>query len=148
MGWHQDFPYLPHTNFDVCAAFVVLDETRPENGCMRVVPGSHKLGQLKHIDEQGKMLRHVHDNRFDESQHEPVDLLLNSGDVSIHHVLTLHSLHPNRSANPRCAIIYEYRAADAMQIGGELTKTTGVLVRGQASKTVRCDAGVVWLPPK
>ena len=146
--WHQDFPYLPHSNFDVCAAFIVLDETRPENGCMRVIPGSHKLGQLNHVDENGKLLRHVNDDRFDESRHEAVDLQLSPGDISIHHVLALHSSYPNRAANPRCAIIYEYRAADAMQIAGGLTKSTGVLVRGQASKTVRCDAGVVWLPPK
>ena len=43
--WHQDFPYLPHTNFDVLAVMILLDDATPENGCMRVVPGSHKRGQ-------------------------------------------------------------------------------------------------------
>jgi ectoine hydroxylase-related dioxygenase (phytanoyl-CoA dioxygenase family) len=146
--WHQDFPYLPHTNHDLCAAFIVLDKTTPENGCMRVIPGSHKLGQLKHVDENGRLLRHVNDESFDQARHEPLDLLLEAGDMSIHHVLTLHSSYPNQSDNPRCAIIYEFRAADAMQIGGGLTKTTGVLVRGHASQTIRCNAGLVWIPPK
>jgi len=146
--WHQDFPYLPHTNHDLCAAFFVLDKTTPENGCMRVIPGSHKLGQLKHVDENGKLLRYVNDENFDQAHCEPVDLLLEAGDISIHHVLTLHSSYPNQSDNPRCGIIYEFRSADAMQIGGGFTKTTGVVVRGRPSQTIRCDAGLVLIPPK
>jgi phytanoyl-CoA hydroxylase len=143
--WHQDFPYLPHTNYDLCAAFFVLDETTAENGCMRVIPGSHKLGQLKHTDQDGKTLAYVTDARFVETQYDAVDLVLGPGDVSIHHVLTLHSSYPNRSQNPRCAIIFEFRAADAMQIGGGVKKTTGTLVHGSPSSTVRCDAGVVFV---
>jgi len=143
--WHQDFPYLPHTNYDLCAAFIVLDETTPDNGCMRVIPGSHKLGQLKHTDENGNLLLHVNDERFIEARCEPLDLVLGPGDVSIHHVLTLHSSYPNRSHSPRCALVYEFRAADAMQIGGGVKKTTGILVRGSPSKTIRCDAGVVFV---
>ncbi len=146
--WHQDFPYLPHTNHDLCGAFVVLDKTTPENGCMRVIPGSHKFGQLKHIDENGKLLNHVNDRSFDQTRYKAVDLLLEAGDMSVHHVLSLHSSYPNQSDNPRCAIIYEFRAADAMQIGGGFTKTTGVLVRGCASQIIRCDAGSVRIPPK
>ncbi len=146
--WHQDFPYLPHTNHDLCAAFFVLEKTTPENGCMRVVPGSHKLGQLKHVDENGKLLRYVNDERFDPGTCKPVDLLLEPGDCSIHHVLALHSSYPNQSDNPRCAVIYEFRAADAFQLGGGVTKTTGVVVRGRASQTARCEAGVVMMPPK
>ena len=146
--WHQDFPYLPHTNHDLCAAFFVLDKTTPENGCMRVIPGSHMLGQLKHVDGTGRLLRHVNDESFDQSRYKPVDLLLEAGDMSIHHVLTLHSSYPNQSDNPRCGIIYEFRAADAMQIGGGFAKTTGVLVRGRASQSIRCNAGLVWIPPK
>jgi phytanoyl-CoA hydroxylase len=143
--WHQDFPYLPHTNYDVCAAFFVVNQATRENGCMRVVPRSHKLGQLKHTDENGKLLRYVNDSRFDEAHSEPVDLVLQPGDVSIHHVLTLHSSYPNRSGNPRCAIVYEFRSADAMQVGGGFKKSTGILVRGSPSSTVCCDAGVVWV---
>jgi phytanoyl-CoA hydroxylase len=143
--WHQDFPYLPHTNYDLCAAFFVLDKTDAENGCMRVVPGSHKLGPLKHTDRDGKTLAYVTDERFVEDRCEAVDLVLGPGDVSIHHVLTLHSSYPNRSRSPRCAIIFEFRAADAMQIGGGFKKTTGILVHGSPSKTVRCDAGVVYV---
>lgn len=138
--WHQDFAYLPHTNHDLCAAFFVLEPTTLQNRCMRVIPGSHKLGQLEHVDENGK--------RFDPADHRPVDLVMQPGDCSIHHVLTLHSSYPNQSDHPRCAVIYEYRAADAMQMAGVFAKTAGVLVRGRPSRTVCCDAGVVMIPPK
>lgn len=146
--WHQDFPYLPHTNYDLCAAFIVLEGTTTENGCMRVIPGSHKLGPLNHTDENGNFLPYVSDERFVEAHCEAVDLILGPGDVSIHHVLTLHSSYPNRSHNSRCAIVYEFRAADAMQIGGGFKKTTGVLVRGSPSRSVRCEAGVVFVGSK
>ena len=46
--WHQDFPFFPHTNFDVVAVMVFLDDTDETNGCLRVIPGSHKLGPLEH----------------------------------------------------------------------------------------------------
>ena len=146
--WHQDFAYLPHTNHDLCAAFFVLELTTPQNGCMQIIPGSHKLGQLAHVDENGKLLRYVNDKRFDLADHRPVDLVMQPGDCSIHHVLALHSSYPNQSDHPRCAIIYEYRAVDAMQMAGVFAKTGGVLVRGRPSRTVRCDAGVVMMPPK
>jgi hypothetical protein len=46
--YHQDFAYFPHTNHDVLAAMLVLDNFTEANGCMRVVPKSHKLGLLDH----------------------------------------------------------------------------------------------------
>jgi len=47
-GWHQDFAHFPHTNADLLAVMVMLDDATPENGCMSVVKGSHKLGVLEH----------------------------------------------------------------------------------------------------
>jgi len=66
--WHQDFPYLPHTNYDLCAAFLVLDETNAENGCMRVIPGSHMLGAGGCGAGAG---RRVHSSRADAAQLVP-----------------------------------------------------------------------------
>ena len=50
IGWHQDFAFFPHTNFDMLACGIALDDSTPENGCLTVVPGSH-LKILSHRDE-------------------------------------------------------------------------------------------------
>ena len=42
VGYHQDFPYTPHTNDDIVTALLMLDDMTPENGCLTVVPGSHR----------------------------------------------------------------------------------------------------------
>ena len=52
--WHQDFAHYPHTNDDLCAVGVALDDATEENGCMMVVPGSH----------QGPILDHHQDGYF------------------------------------------------------------------------------------
>ena len=54
VGWHQDFPFFPHTNYDLLACMFLLDDATPENGCMRMIPGSHRRGPVDHYDAQGK----------------------------------------------------------------------------------------------
>ena len=50
-AWHQDFAFFPHTNSDLVAVMVMLDDATPENGCMQMVRGSHKLGLLDHTED-------------------------------------------------------------------------------------------------
>src|SRR3954453_19437019 len=47
--WHQDYPFFPHTNFDLLAAMVYLDDATEENGCLTIIPGSHKWGPRNHL---------------------------------------------------------------------------------------------------
>ena len=47
--WHQDYPFFPHTNYDLVAVAVHIDESTEENGCLRVIPGIHKLGPQEHM---------------------------------------------------------------------------------------------------
>ena len=47
--WHQDYPFFPHTNYDLVAVAVHIDESTEENGCLRVIPGFHKLGPQEHM---------------------------------------------------------------------------------------------------
>ena len=41
VDWHQDLPFEPHTNRDLVTTLLLLDDMNEENGCLRVVPGSH-----------------------------------------------------------------------------------------------------------
>src|SRR5919199_4851058 len=48
---HQDYPYFPHTRHSVTAASIHLDDATEENGCLCVVPGSHRLGPIADVGE-------------------------------------------------------------------------------------------------
>src|SRR3954452_14796781 len=47
--WHQDYPFFPHTNFDLLAVMIYLDASTEENGCLTIIPGSHKWGPRNHL---------------------------------------------------------------------------------------------------
>jgi phytanoyl-CoA hydroxylase len=145
VDWHQDFPYLPHTNFDILNTMIMLDDSTPENGCLQVVPGSHRWGPLEHGAPGESNFRLSAAAR---AAGQPVaDVVVPAGGMSVHHCLTLHSSKPNRSPRPRRALIFTFRAADAVQLGGRANYAGyGMQVRGQNPYRARLVGGVVSLP--
>jgi phytanoyl-CoA hydroxylase len=143
--WHQDFPFFPHTNFDLVACMILLDDAVPENGCMRVIPGGHRLGPLSHwID--GKFAGRIADpSAIDEAA--AVDLLASAGSVTIHHCLTPHASYPNRSPNPRRGLVYQIAAADAVQLGGNMHKDWGTLLCGEEPLVARLEGALTLRLP-
>jgi ectoine hydroxylase-related dioxygenase (phytanoyl-CoA dioxygenase family) len=106
--WHQDHPYWWGSY--KYSVWIALDDAAKENGCLRVVPGSHLLGSLKHGADASD--GHGFDNRvnasdIDESQ--VVDLDASLGDAIIFHDLLLHASYPNISGKERWAIISTYK---------------------------------------
>lgn len=91
--WHQDFAYFPHTNSDLLAVMVMLDDATPENGCMQMVRGSHKLGLLDH-DEDGLFHGNCQESYLWEDGTRVANITPKTGGVSIHHALTLHGSQP------------------------------------------------------
>ena len=109
--WHQDFSYYPHTNSDLVTALIFLDDATRENGCLRVIPGSHRRGLRSH-DIDGYFRGTVSD--VDES--EAVEVEVKAGGVLFLHCLTLHASERNTSDLPRRTFLPAYRAADAFPI--------------------------------
>lgn len=93
LHWHQDFAYFPHTNSDLLAVTVMLDDATPENGCMQMVRGSHKLGLLDH-DEDGLFHGNCQESYLWEDGTRVANITPKTGGVSIHHALTLHGSQP------------------------------------------------------
>eukprot|EP01047_Picozoa_sp_COSAG01_P070865 COSAG01_NODE_10855_length_2067_cov_25.166667_2_plen_313_part_00 len=149
--FHQDFAYFPHTNTDVLAVMVVLDDFTEENACMRVVSGSHKLGLLDHnngpdglFNAEPSLARHQHLWADDGALPK---LCPRAGGLSIHHALTLHGSPENCSGLRRRGLVFQYRAADSYQLADNLWADGGLLVRGRRSSTVRCEQqGALVLP--
>ena len=107
--WHQDQAYWGGAT--KWSAWIALEDATMENGCLRVIPGSHR--QLRdHAavqDAKGFTNRISDDDLRDE---EPMDVEMKQGDVLVFHDRLLHSSHPNRSGRERWSFIPTYRNAD------------------------------------
>ena len=95
--WHQDGHYWPLEPMEVITVWFAITPSLPSNGCVRVIPGSHRSGLHRHSADRRDdyILNQADPDAFDEN--EAVDLVLSPGDVSVHHPLLLHGSDPNRS---------------------------------------------------
>ena len=122
--WHQDWAFYPHTNDSVLALGLMLDDVDEKNGPLMAIPGSHKGPVLNH-HKNGVFAGAIDpdDPLFDLDR--AVSLQGRAGDMTIHHVRTLHGSAPNRSDRSRMMVFYECVAADAWPLAG----TTNAIVR-------------------
>lgn len=101
---HQDYPYFPHERHSMMAAIFHFDDAPVEKGCVRVVPGSHKLGPLEHSSEGGWHLP------FEEYPLEAaVPCPANAGDVLFFSYLTIHGSGINSSKEARTTLLVQMR---------------------------------------
>jgi len=139
--WHQDFTYIPHTNSDMLAVMVWLDDATTENGCMQMIRGSHKWGDCgENSCDDPRFLN----DRLGSS--DIVNVELAAGGISIHSCLMVHGSPPNVSGRARRSVVFEYRADDCFQIAGPIMRDTGIMVAGENQHKVRCDIGVLVVP--
>ncbi|HYE05376.1 MAG TPA: phytanoyl-CoA dioxygenase family protein [Planctomycetota bacterium] len=143
--WHQDFAYFPHTNTDLVAVMVMLDDATPDNGCMRMVRGSHRDGLAEHRSDGAFSGGCTEPRRWADAS-RIVDITPRAGGISIHHCLTLHGSPANRSGLPRRGIVFQYRADDAHQLADTVFDDTGTQICGARRGVVRCESGR-WLLP-
>ena len=143
--WHQDWAFYPHTNDDLLAVGVCIDDMTEENGCLLVVPGSHK-GPIYDHHLDGHFAGAVTVDDFDYTAAEKIEL--KAGGISIHHVRTLHGSLPNTSPNPRRLLLLQYCAGDAwtMVPPGDWESFSNSFVRGEPSQDIRCSAAPVRMP--
>jgi len=119
--WHQDLAYYPHTNDDVLAVLIYLDDADDENGCVQVMPRAHNR-YLNHMAPDGTFIGQV---SLEESMDQPTrSLSAPAGGAIFLHGLLPHTSLPNRSARSRRTLIFAYRSADAFPLYyGRVTAT-------------------------
>ena len=147
VDWHQDFPFLPHTNYDLLACMILMDDSTPENGCMRVIPGSHLRGPVDHFTADGTFARHCTDPADyadDLARGNVVDLVAPAGSITIHHCNIIHASYPNYSDTPRRGLIYQIAAGDSVQLGGQLYKVWPIWLQGADPLRARMEDGTVY----
>lgn len=119
VSWHQDATYWGLTPPNVTTAWIALTEATPENGCLRVIPGTH-AGPLFAQHETfaaANMLSRGQEIAVSIDETEAVDLALAPGEFSLHHVGLVHGSGPNRSAGPRIGLAVRYISPDVLQRG-------------------------------
>jgi ectoine hydroxylase-related dioxygenase (phytanoyl-CoA dioxygenase family) len=116
--WHQDWAFYPHTNDDLAAVGIMLDDVDETNGPLMVIPGSQKGPILDHHDDQGFFCGAIDPARGECDFAAAVKLTGRAGSITIHHARTIHGSATNTSGRPRRLLLHQYRAADAWPILG------------------------------
>ena len=136
VAWHQDVTYwgleppIAHT------AWIAIDESDVENGCMRVIPGTHRAGIAPHAKSEtaGNLLsidQEIPNEHVDESS--AIDLILDAGQMSVHDGHLFHASMPNRSDRRRCGLTVRFIPPQVKQTKVNSLKSNWfpILVRGE-----------------
>jgi ectoine hydroxylase-related dioxygenase (phytanoyl-CoA dioxygenase family) len=146
--WHQDWAFYPHTNDDLLAVGVMLDDAFIENGPLQVVPGSHRGPVWDHHSPDGFFCGAMDPTRKEVDFASAVPLMGCAGSMSFHHVRLVHGSAQNVSDKPRRLLLYEYAAADASPLMGikDYDAWNGQLVSGQPCNQPRMVSLPVRMP--
>ena len=146
--WHQDWAFYPHTNDDVLAVGVMLDDCKLENGPLLVIPGSHKGPTWDHHDADGFFCGAMDPGRGDVDYQAALPCTGPAGSVSIHHVRAVHGSAANVSPDPRRLLLFEFTAADAWPLLGtaDMAEYDSRLLAGQPTVAPRLTDVPVRLP--
>ena len=134
VGWHQDQQQVyVHPYFVICN--LAITDTTEENGCLRIIPGSHKGNVLPHSnveeDQHGLAIAGGYERQLeikaaiDESM--AVSVPLKKGEMVFFHANCIHGSEPNRSSDRRVTILTDYMPTYAFQESG---RGAAQLVRG------------------
>ena len=115
--WHQDFAGFPHTNDDLLAVGVMLEEGTHENGPLLLLPRTHR-GPIYNHHANGYYAATIDHTAVDLDFEQAVPVVGPPGTVSFHHVRLVHGSAQNRSELPRPLLLFEYAAVDAWPLAG------------------------------
>jgi len=135
VAWHQDVTYWGLEPPEAVTAWYAIDDADRENGCMRVIPGTHRGGIRVHRAAAGS------GNLLSVNQETPVSpeeearavcVELLAGQVSLHDGLLVHGSLPNRSDRRRCGLTLRYVPARVRQVSSNShgRRYRGLVVRG------------------
>ena len=147
--WHQDWAFYPHTNDDLAAVGIMLDDFTMENGPMMVIPGSHRGPTYDHHGPDGRFCGAMDPNDPDVDYAKAAPCLGKAGSITIHHVRAVHGSATNFSGKERRFLLYQYRAADAWPLLGlkeGIEKFNDQLLVGEPSLAPRLVPAPVRMP--
>ena len=131
VSWHQDATYWGLHPPKAVTGWIAFTESIPENGCMRVIPGTHKGELLPQNDTyaENNVLSRGQETAVTVDESRAVDLILRPGEMSLHHVGIVHGSKANDSTKPRIGLAVRYIATEVVQDSG--VQQCATLVRGK-----------------
>lgn len=129
--WHQDATYFGLAPHEHVTAWLAVTPSTEESGCVTILPGSHRHGQLPHADRKDPrvMLSRGQSVAAPVEERAAVPIPLRPGEFSLHDTLVLHASAPNRSAHDRIGLGISYIPTRVRHIGP--TRLSATLVRGE-----------------
>ena len=128
--WHQDAAFWPLEPMRVVTLWLAIDHSTPENGCVRLVPGSHRgdIAAMRANTAVDNVLGEEIADEVDESA--AVDIVLAPGDVEVHHPNIVHGSNANTSPSRRCGLTIRYIPTSTRITAGEQPYPSAFLLRG------------------
>ncbi|MCC7273804.1 MAG: phytanoyl-CoA dioxygenase family protein [Alphaproteobacteria bacterium] len=129
VSWHQDSTYWGLSEPAVVTAWIAFSPSTVASGAMRVIPGTHGE-QVGHRDTYRKenLLTRGQELMVEVDESKAVDLVLQPGEMSLHHVRLFHGSEPNRSDDRRIGFAIRYIPTHLRQVIGP--RDGAALVRG------------------
>ena len=138
--WHQEWAFYPHTNDNVLALGLMLNDVDMDNGPLMVIPESHKGPVLSHFKD-GVFCGAIDPDDTDFDMNKAVTLTGKARSMTIHHARTLHGSSPNNSNRDRLVLFYECNSADAWPLvgaGAYMKSTNPVQLCNQLENQMVC----------
>jgi non-haem Fe2+, alpha-ketoglutarate-dependent halogenase len=129
VSWHQDLTYWGLEPADVVTAWIALSPSTPQSGCMRVVPGTHKRDVMPHIETFAaqNLLSRGQEIEVEVEEGDAADVVLQPGEMSLHHVKLIHGSKANRADDRRIGFAIRYVPTYVRQTAG--AEDSALLVR-------------------
>jgi ectoine hydroxylase-related dioxygenase (phytanoyl-CoA dioxygenase family) len=129
VSWHQDATYWGLEPDDVITAWVGFTKSDLESGCMKVIPGTHTHEQIPHVDtfHQDNLLSRGQEIAVEVDETKAVNVVMQPGEMSLHHIKLVHGSAPNRSADRRIGFAIRYIPTHVRQTK---VRDSAMLVRG------------------
>lgn len=109
VSWHQDSHYWGLSEPLLVSAWIALTDSTVENGCLRVLPGTHRK-RFAHVEERqpANILSRGHTVSGELDVSHAVDIILRAGQMSFHHANSIHGSNPNMSKGQRIGVAVRY----------------------------------------
>lgn len=128
VSWHQDATYFDLSSPDIVTAWVAFTPSNPQSGCMQVIAGTQRVQAPHHdVKHERNMLPRGQEIAVAVDRARAVDVVLQPGEMSLHHVLIHHGSEANRSDLPRIGYAIRYIPTRLHQLSA---RTSATLVRG------------------
>ena len=118
VSWHQDAAYWGLSPLNVTTAWIALVPSTRENGCMRVIPGTHRgLLPQRETYAEANMLSRGQEIAVEVDESLAINFVLQPGEFSLHHIGIVHGSGPNTSDASRIGLAVRYVSPDVVQQG-------------------------------